>query len=412
LWSARNTDVLVAAPRGREVQSDPPKTTDASDMVTAEQGRKSLGLATPLIPVRSPIEQLFLSWFFVLFAAAYALRLAVQYVDSSELPGALLDTVKIASELAILIFFTLANQFLASIGSTIASLFTNGVVSAQTEDSSQLARIQVQSERALDRLLNHPARRLPAAIMAMGSLYYYVQRMDELNVLDWVRSVLRLFDIILYFVPTVCYAYFIGTVLWKLFATSWFFQRFPWQYGLTPRFLHPDGAGGLLPLGDLCLRMMYVAVIPTVLSAVFLLAYFVPSGALGYLLANKMLLFGFTPLILGVGVIGLVIGFLPLFKFHLTILTFRKEWTNQLKGLADRIVVEKARILRSSDDLDPKRLGERLHLVGELQSLYDASRKVRMWPVDGAQVIRIWGSVALVGGQLLGFMETVRQALN
>ena len=364
-----------------------------------------------LVAVRSPIERFFLSWFFLLVPGAYALRLAVQYVDSGELPGALLDTVKIASELAILIFFTFANQFLASTSSTIASLFANGVVSPRTEDTTQLARIQVQSERTLDRLLNHPARIAPAAIVAMGSLYYYAQRMNGLNVLSWDRSVWRMLDIFLYFVPTVCYAYFIGTVLWKLFATSWFFQRFPRRYGVTPKFMHPDGACGFLPLGDLCLRMMYVAVIPTVLSAVFLLAYFVPSGAFGYLVANDTLLFRFTPLILGLGVIGLVIGFLPILEFHVTILTSRSELTSQLQRLADRIIAEKARILRL-DDLDEKRLDERLKTVGELQSFYDASQKVRLWPVDGAQVVRIWSAVAFVSSQLLGFMGTIRKALG
>ena len=213
----------------------------------------------------------------------------------------------------------------------------------------------------------------------------------------------------LYFVPTVCYSYFVGTVAWRLFTTSWFFQRFPERYTLVPSFLHPDRACGFLPLGDLCLKMMFVAVIPTTLSGLFILAYLTPGGILKYLSANPTLLFGFMPLILAVGIVGLAIGFLPLFRFHLTILTHKDEWTGQLKALADRIVAEKAKILRPSEDLDQTRLDAVLKIIPELQSQYEASCRVRLWPVDGALVAQIWGSIALLSGQVLGFIETVRK---
>src|SRR5262249_22683134 len=157
-----------------------------------------------------------------------------------------------------------------------ASLFSNGVVSTQTAEGGDLADTQTQCERTLDRLLNHRVRILLAATIAFTTLYYYVTRMRGLSILDPSGSILHTLDIILYFVPTVFYAYFVGTLVWRLFVTSWFFQRFPQRYDLVPRFLHPDGACGFLPLGDLCLKMMYVAVIPTVLSALFLLAHFAP----------------------------------------------------------------------------------------------------------------------------------------
>jgi hypothetical protein len=225
------------------------------------------------------------------------------------------DLAKIASELALMILLTLANTFLATISPTIASLFSNGVVLRQTGKDGELLETLVTCEQTLDRLLNHDARILVAAITAFVTLYYYVTRMGGMSGLVPTGSLLNALDIMLYFVPTIFYTYFVGIVVWKLVVTSLFFQSFPERYALVPRFLHPDGACGLLPLGELCLRMMYVAVIPTVLSGLFLLSGFVvPGGIAGYVTPNTTLLFGFTPLILSVGIIGLVIGFLPLFQ--------------------------------------------------------------------------------------------------
>jgi hypothetical protein len=365
-----------------------------------------------LVPVRNPVERFFFTWFFVLIPGVYIVRLPLEYAGYGTLPYALHDLAKIAVELSLLIFLTLANTFLATVRPTIASLFSNGVVSRQTGGDGELLETQATCEQTIDRLLNHGARILVAGIVASATLYYYVARRGDQGVFVSTTSLLNFLDDMLYFVPTVCSTYFVGIVVWKLFVISVFFQYFPERYALVPRFLHPDGACGLLPLGDLCLRMMYVAVIPTVLSALFLLSYFVaPQGIARYVTLNALLISGVTPLILGVGIIGLVIGFLPLFRFHLAIIKYRHEWTEQLKALSERIIAEKAKILRPPEDLKEEHLDfdKVLKTLTELQSYYESSRKVRMWPVDRGLSARIWGSVALLSGQLVALIEIVRK---
>jgi hypothetical protein len=362
-----------------------------------------------LLPVRNSAERFFFAWFFVLIPAVYIFRLTLEYVESGTLPYALRDLPKIAGESALLIFFTLANTFLATISPTISSLFSNGVVLRQTKGDGELLETQATCKQTLERLLNHNARILVAAIVALVTLYYYVTRMGGLSVFASTGSLLSFLDVMLYFLPTVFYTYFVGIVVWKLFVTSLFFQSFPERYALVPRFLHPDGACGLLPLGQLCLRMMYVAVIPTVLSGLFLLSSFTPGGIAEYVTPNTTLLFGFAPLILGVGIIGLIIGFLPLFRFHLAIIKHGHEWDEQLKALVERIIAEKAKILRPPENLREPPIDMLLKTLTELQSHYESSRKVRMWPVDRGMVARIWGSVALLSGQLVAFIEIVHK---
>ena len=78
-------------------------------------------------------------------------------------------------------------------------------------------------------------------------------------------------------------------------------------------------------------------------------------------------------------------------------------------------MVEKAKILRSSNDLDQMRIDEPLKVIGELQITLrreQEGKKVRMWPVDGGQLARIWGPVALVSSQVPGFLEAIRKGLG
>ena len=168
------------------------------------------------------------------------------------MPYTLSDHVKIASELALLIALTLANTLLATIRPTIVSLLLNGVVSGHTAGSGDRSKTQSTCEGRIDRLLNHEGRILSGAIVASATLYYYVARTQGLTILTEAGSFLRILDVVLYFVPTTCYAYFVGIIVWKMFVTSFFFQSFPERYTVVPRFLHPDGACGLLPVGDLC----------------------------------------------------------------------------------------------------------------------------------------------------------------
>jgi len=362
-----------------------------------------------LSPVRNRVERLFLTWFFVIIPVIYVLRLAVQYAAYGELPYALGDTVKIASEVALLILFTFANSFLVTVAQALKALFSNGVVAHSTEDDREISILQAASERALDRQLNHGARVVFAGALALVSFYYYETRLGGWSALAPGLSVLRAFDLLLYSLPTVGYTYFVGIVFWKLFASSLFFQSFPERYRVIPRVLHPDGACGCLPIGDLCVSMMQVAVAPTVLSALLLIAYLVPRGFLGYFTANRTLLTGFIPLILGAGVVGLMMGFLPLFKFHLSIMSHRQQWSEQLHGLAERIVAERVKVLNPADAADDTSLDAVTKRIAQLQSQYETLRKIPLWPTDGRLVARIWASVGVIGAQLLGFIETVRR---
>jgi hypothetical protein len=360
-----------------------------------------------LVAVRNPIERFFFKYVYVIIPITYALRVLfeLEYMNPKCRP-ALHDSVKILSELGLLIAFALASTLFGAIGPTISSLFTNGVTSRQAGPESKGDEGQVSCEQQLDTLLNHSARIALGAIAALATLGYYLTRISTPD--ECRNGTPARFDIALYMVPSVVYACFVGLVAWKVIATSFFFQRFPDRYSVVPRFMHPDRAGGLLPVGGLCLRMMYIAVIPTLLWAAFLFAHVLaPSGIATGLEPNDVL-FAFIPLVLLPWIGGLVLGFLPLYRFHVAMISRRREWIEQLAALADKIIAGKLQILEPQGELKSESLETRLKTLSDLESYYSAAQKVHMWPVDTGVLARIWASFVLLAGQVAGLIELAR----
>ena len=361
-----------------------------------------------LVPVRNRIERSFLRYFYLIIPVTYAFRVTLEYADSQTLPLALTDSVKIVSELGLLIVFALANALFSLLGPTIASLLANGVIARQALSESDSRERPGSDEQALDSLLNHKARILIGTIAALATLGYYVTRIGGPSAFFNTTGSFGFFDLVLYVVPSSCYAYFVGIVAWKIIATSLFFQWFPNRYSVVPRFLHPDRAGGLLPIGNLCLRMIYIAVVPTLLSAAFILAsFFTRFGMAKYFVPNSVL-FGFIPLVLSLGLGGLTLGFLPLFRFHVAMTSRRYETIEQLAALAEKIIAAKLQILEAPSESRLEGLEARLKTLSDLESYYDAARKVHMWPVDTSVLARIWGSFILLAGQVAGLLELIR----
>lgn len=361
-----------------------------------------------LVAVRNRIERLFFRYFYLIIPVTYALRVALEYADSQTLPLALRDSVKSLSELAVLTVFALANALFSELRPTIASLLANGVIARQALRESDSRDSSTSYEQALDTLLNHRARILIGTMAALATLGYYVIRIGGASAFLNTTGGFGFFDLVLYVVPSSCYAYFLGVVAWKVIATSLFFQRFPNHYSVVPRFLHPDRAAGLLPIGNLCLQLMYIAVVPTLLSATIILAsFFARFGMAKYLIPNRVL-FGFIPPVLLLGLGGLILGFLPLFRFHLVMIGKRHEWIEQLAALAEKIITAKLQILEAPSESRPGGLETRLKTLSDFESYYNAAGKVHMWPVDTGVLARIWGSFVLLAGQVAGLLALIR----
>ena len=220
-------------------------------------------------------------------------------------------------------------------------------------------------------------------------------------------------DLLLYIFPSVAYAYFAGIVVWKLSVTSIVLQSVPKTFKVNVIFGHPDGAGGLLPIGKLCLQMICVTVVPTILSALILLAPIVASAAVSpYIVANDILLFGFSPLILFAGIIGSILGLAPLFKFHQVMLEHKIEMTEVLNQVSVKIIALKKAVVEMPRSAKQETMDDLLREITALESFYEAHQNINTWPINKQVLVSIWGTQVFLLGQVAALWNWIAKVAS
>ena len=287
---------------------------------------------------RNAADRLFLRTFFIVIPTVYVMRAVLQYLEVRTIPVALIDSVRIASECATLLALSLSVLLFAFLPHGLRELFRSRVLRVRAATHREWTEEMFM--RRLEARLNHWCRTLVGIVAALLVLGYYALRIGGFGELYSTAALtLAYVNLWLYIVPPVAYAYFLGVVLWKIWVVGSALRSMPAHFDVTVRFGHPDGVGGLLPIGLSCLYIVLIAVVPTALSALIILAPFVaPSWILRYVVANEVALFGFAPLVLCLSAVGCGIGLVPLFRFHSVMVAQRPRLDEMLGRVAERIV--------------------------------------------------------------------------
>ena len=115
-------------------------------------------------------------------------------------------------------------------------------------------------------------------------MFYSVSIRNSLP--DWIAANLsfsiRFIDLLLYSGKAVVYAYWVGIVAWRVLVVSWRLQTLDRQFTISTKFGHPDKAGRLSGLGEICLKIIYVAVVPTPFSALIIFVSYVEPKLLNF----------------------------------------------------------------------------------------------------------------------------------
>ncbi|MAT96444.1 MAG: hypothetical protein CL608_04810 [Anaerolineaceae bacterium] len=359
-----------------------------------------------LIVVRNSTERFFFRTFFIIIPLIYLFRALVEFINLGEFPYTLLDYVKIPTELALIIALFFATRLFSALPNTLLQLFLDNAVLKQKDGITEPDFL-----KDLDLWLNRSLRKSIGLLSALTILGYYMTKIGGVgNLFRYASFSLSYLDLLLYIFPSVFYAYFAGIIAWKLVVTSWMFFNIPKTFDVNVRFWHPDQAGGLLPLGELSLKMVYVPVTPTILSALIILAPILSSfTSLNLPIANRVLLYGFAPVILLAGIIGSSIAITPLFKFHQVMLNKKRNAVEQLNHVSEQIVELKSRIAasQSRDDFE-----ETVKKLGILETFYKEHQKINTWPMNKRVLTEIWGTQAFLFGQALALWNLTSKFIS
>ncbi len=310
--------------------------------------------------------------------------------------------------MALLLAFFMGNRFLAAIDPTLVALTANRLLRPRKQPENASSGSDPLLHRRLERWLNDRARIAVGTLAAVISALYYWQKGNFVRPAS-SAGLLAYLDVALYLVP-VAYVYFLGVLAWRMGVIAVFFWSVTRTHHIVPQLLHPDHLCGFAVIGELCLRIIYVAVVPALVSGVFLLWPYIPLLS-RYGSPNETLEV-FARGILCAGIVGLLLGWGVLWKFHKAIVDYLGQWQIDIAQLADRLIAEKQSVLSLAANADVDLLAARLKRIAELQQLYDSNRHVRTWPLDRAKAVRLWGSVVILAGQVAAVMETFPRILG
>ncbi len=203
-------------------------------------------------------------------------------------------------------------------------------------------------------------------------------------------------------------AFLLGLLAWRMLVVGLEARRLGREFDLTPQLGHPDRAGGLAPLGNLCLwNAMVVSVAGVYLGGWVLV---------GPMTAYQPIALAYTPLYYKLLSIPIVVGvisfFLPLWSIHRVMVARRAEVLRELDKLGKSINDLSRKLLSEVDELEPatsEEMGKRLE---RMQRVYEQSQHIPVWPFNTSILVKFLGTQLVPVLTLTGIGQPVVEVID
>lgn len=169
-----------------------------------------------------------------------------------------------------------------------------------------------------------------------------------------------------------------------LIVTRWFnllFREFP----IDVRILHPDGAGGLSPLGAFSVKVGYLIGIYglAVVTSAMTQSYLV-TGQFAGLILDPVLVFGAMAYL----ILSPVAFFMPIGAAHSSMEEAKNKAVVQIADQFEADFTELQKVLNG----DSGGIKERLSKLEQIQKLHDIVSRFPVWPFNTKNLIRFFSS--------------------
>lgn len=408
--------------------------------MTSEITDIDISIKTPILTELDTLRNLFVSrrlrWAIYLLLISFSINalLNIEVVLCSSAPepqfryrlSALFDPIYQTAVLTLVITVVLLRVFFRSVPYTFRRLAGQQVIDEKAQGQAS-AFVQTYH-----RWLDHPVRFLVGTVFAATSviLVYYIifggelarllpgngQGLYESYAIEaWIARWINGLSI-----PLILFI--IGSWLFDLFITAVLVYRIPEFFKLDIQPIHPDRCGGFKAIGNLCLKMVYVILVPALFVSFWLVvSKHVPlAPELRDLLPPYALNPGFrTPmkiLLVLLTVCGVTVFFWPMYTVHRFMLTKRTELYQTLDTIARQIHQLNQAILTDPSFMSTEDRKKTLTEIDSLKGLYERTHKVPIWPFErsvalkfiSTQVIPLLSLMGL-GGPLSRLVEIVIQ---
>ena len=360
-----------------------------------------------VILVRSTIERRFFRFAKIVIPLTYLLRAyVVEQCKHCGIEHLWHDEIRLTMEVGFVVGIILANSLFESIPSTFVQLLLGNAAQRHTKDHYSRRPTHAAFISWFDSWLNNTYRVVLGILFTSAAFTYYRDNFNELeatfNCHGWGYEA---FDRLLYGMPPLIYYYFAGIIAWKIIITVLAIRSIPGQFDVTVQPGHPDEAGGLSPVGNLAIKMIYVATVPTLVSTLFVVLPYLARAINPDLpkpnarLQNSII----VPGVMFAGIFGSLFALVPVFRFHKVMIDQKIAHVALLERVAARVVHLKGAIAGLATQSDSAVIEEVIEELDVLEGFYRQHRNINTWPIGKRTLLELWATQTALYGQVLAF---------
>lgn len=195
----------------------------------------------------------------------------------------------------------------------------------------------------------------------------------------------------------------VGLMAWRMGVVGWKVWELGRRFDVTPLLQHPDGCGGLEPLGQLCLSNALIVSV----AGLFLGGWIVVGPITQY----HALAAAYAPLFTKLLIIPLVFAgisfFWPLWSVHEIMVAKRALVRQRLDALGRSIDDVARELLTCAGDTDPTKAADLAKRLELMQQTYQSEQHVPVWPFNTSILTKLLTAQAVPLLGLTGIGEPV-----
>lgn len=352
-------------------------------------------------------------------ALVSTMTIVVFFIFNSWYTKAPVEAFYVSNGIVLILYLLLANELFEKFPQTIKTLWRRNLLRQFDENSLEIDTLP--QEEPILKFLQDTRTYIDsrksifcgfAGLFISSWLVWLLDQNWISNIPSYLVSMPAPLILTLFIRAAFVFAWFIcGIVAWQIFSVGKTISALGRNFRLDIKINHPDGCGGLSPIGDLCLKLVYCVAPFLILIGAWLI--FVNTLDISYLhmqSANlNSLISTLQILLLPFIVLSFLIFFFPIISIRNSMLHAKSLLDIQLDTISQKIHSIEMELLTQADSLPTDRRIILEENINFLKRSYGRFQLIPTWPFRFSHLFRLTSSQIIpfigVATSFIGFIK-------
>ena len=313
------------------------------------------------------------------------------------------DTLRLTAILVAIVDLLILSSLFRSVPAAFRSIWMQGLVQPGEDESSSVAS-QVSFIRSFQAAVNSRWSWLVGFLLAALVFFTSLTGLAILGIYKGPYTPGELLTFFFFgrlgFIGPIL-GFIIGLLVWRVIIIAYTILLFGRIFTIDMNPGHPDGCGGLKPLGNLCLSIAFIILVPAIFLSFWGIGVtLVDIPGASFFAENWS--DTFRKLLILLSASAFFLFFLPLYYVHLEMARRQTELRDELDRLSLKIGQLREELRLSADTGDMGAGSQKLDALAFMEKVYQVNSEIPTWPFDTRMVWRFAAGQAVPLLTLLG----------